>query len=65
MGDEMDPENAGLFTWWAPWRNLRARNISRRLHNMLASAGLFARVQSWVVRPVGGTGDHALVAMQA
>src|SRR6185503_18633647 len=22
-----DPDNDRLFTWWAPWRNLRERNI--------------------------------------
>ena len=36
MGRAMDPDNAGLFTWWAPWRNLRARNIGWRLDYLLA-----------------------------
>src|SRR5947207_4211520 len=30
LGRSFDPDNAGLFTWWAPWRNLRARNIDRK-----------------------------------
>src|SRR2546430_15793636 len=27
LGRAFDPDNAGLFTWWAPWRNLPAGNI--------------------------------------
>jgi exodeoxyribonuclease-3 len=27
LGRQFDPDNPNLFTWWAPWRNLRARNI--------------------------------------
>ena len=37
VGRAMDPDNPGLFTWWAPWRNLRARNIGWRLDYLLAS----------------------------
>jgi exodeoxyribonuclease-3 len=33
----LDPGNADLFTWWAPWRNLRQRNIGWRLDYVLAS----------------------------
>ena len=35
----LDPDNEGLFTWWAPWRNMRERNIGWRLDYVLASAG--------------------------
>jgi exodeoxyribonuclease-3 len=63
VGRAMDPANAGLFTWWAPWRNLRARNIGWRLDYMLASAGLFRQVQSCVVQSDVGTSDHAPVVM--
>jgi hypothetical protein len=31
MGRMFDPDNDGLFTWWAPWRNMCARNIGWRL----------------------------------
>jgi len=65
VGRAMDPDNPGLFTWWAPWRNLRARNIGWRLDYMLASAGLFARVRSCVVQPDVGSSDHAPVVMEA
>lgn len=63
MGRAMDPDNAGLFTWWAPWRNLRARNIGWRLDYLLASPGVAGRVTSCVVQAEVGTSDHAPVVM--
>jgi len=63
VGRAVDPDNAGLFTWWAPWRNLRARNIGWRLDYILASPGLFARTQGCVVQADVGTSDHAPVVM--
>ena len=33
-----------MFTWWAPWRNMRQRNIGWRLDYVLASQSLFATV---------------------
>ncbi len=65
VGRTMDPENPGLFTWWAPWRNLRARNIGWRLDYLLASPGVFARARSCVVQADVGTSDHAPVVMTA
>ena len=58
---QLEPDNAELFTWWAPWRNLRARNIGWRLDLILASASLAARAQSCVVRREFGTSDHGPV----
>jgi exonuclease III len=39
-----DPDSDNLFTWWAPWRNLRQRNIGWRIAYVLASGrcGAFA-----------------------
>ena len=34
---KMEPDNAEIFTWWAPWRNMRQRNIGWRLDMLLAS----------------------------
>src|SRR4029078_5372963 len=31
LGRAKDPDNDGLFTWWAPWRSMRERNIGWRL----------------------------------
>ena len=63
VGRAHDPENPGLFTWWAPWRNLRARNIGWRLDYVLASRQLAARAASCVVLADLGTSDHAPVVM--
>jgi exodeoxyribonuclease-3 len=54
----LDPNNADLFTWWAPWRNLKERNIGWRIDYVLASEALARRAQSCVVRRDVGTSDH-------
>ena len=61
VGRSMDPENADLFTWWAPWRNLRQRNIGWRIDYILASESLARRAAACVVRAEVGTSDHAPV----
>jgi exodeoxyribonuclease III len=61
VGRALDPDNDGLFTWWAPWRNMRQRNIGWRLDYVLASAPLAARAVSCPVRREVGTSDHAPV----
>ena len=61
LGRALDPENEGLFTWWAPWRNLRQRNIGWRLDYVLASEPMASRVVSCPVLADFGTSDHAPV----
>lgn len=61
VGRACDPHNENLFTWWAPWRNMRARNIGWRLDYILASESLAATVESCVVQTQVGTSDHAPV----
>jgi exodeoxyribonuclease-3 len=61
VGRALDPDNEGLFTWWAPWRNLRARNIGWRLDYVLASERLAARAVTCPVQKDVGTSDHAPV----
>jgi exodeoxyribonuclease-3 len=63
VGRVFDPDNSGLFTWWAPWRNLRARNIGWRLDYMLASPPVMDRATSCAVQADVGTSDHAPVVM--
>ena len=60
-GRALDPTNDGLFTWWAPWRNMRQRNIGWRLDYVIASQPIFDRVQSCAVQREVGTSDHAPV----
>ncbi len=61
VGRALEPENDQLFTWWAPWRNMKQRNIGWRLDYLLASEALFARVRSCTVQREFGTSDHAPV----
>jgi exodeoxyribonuclease III len=61
LGRQFDPENDGLFTWWAPWRNMRQRNIGWRLDYVFASETLANRATGCVVRADVGTSDHAPV----
>jgi exodeoxyribonuclease-3 len=61
IGRMLDPDNERLFTWWAPWRGMRQRNIGWRLDYLLASAALARRATACVVRRETGTSDHAPV----
>ena len=56
-----EPDNADLFTWWAPWRNMRQRNIGWRLDYVFASDVLASRATSCVVQRETGTSDHGPV----
>ncbi|HXH24178.1 MAG TPA: exodeoxyribonuclease III [Vicinamibacterales bacterium] len=56
-----EPDNPNLFTWWAPWRNLRERNIGWRLDYVFASQSLAERAVSCTVYREFGTSDHGPV----
>ena len=56
-----EPDNADLFTWWAPWRNMRQRNIGWRLDYVFASEPLAAKATSCAVQRETGTSDHGPV----
>jgi exodeoxyribonuclease-3 len=58
---KIEPDNADLFTWWAPWRNMRQRNIGWRLDLVLASRAIADRTVSCVVQRETGTSDHGPV----
>ena len=60
---KLEPDNANLFTWWAPWRNMRQRNIGWRLDYILASPTIASRATSCVVLADVGTSDHGPVMM--
>mgnify|MGYP003289382318 CR=1 FL=1 len=61
VGRALEPDNDQMFTWWAPWRNMRQRNIGWRLDYVLASEPLYKRVKRCVVQKDVGTSDHAPV----
>lgn len=60
-GRALDPANSDLFTWWAPWRNMRQRNIGWRLDYVLASQALYDRASRCIVQREVGTSDHGPV----
>ena len=62
VGRALDPDNDGLFTWWAPWRNMRAaqHRVAPRLRARQRGARARARRRVPVQKDVG-TSDHAPV----
>jgi exodeoxyribonuclease III len=64
IGRAQEPDNDRLFTWWAPWRNMRERNIGWRIDYVLASALLAQTASSAVVHRDVGTSDHGPVVVE-
>jgi exodeoxyribonuclease III len=64
VGRAREPDNDQMFTWWAPWRNLRQRNIGWRLDYVLTSERLYERVSRCVIQREVGTSDHAPVVVE-
>jgi len=64
VGRDLDPTNESLYTWWAPWRNQRERNIGWRLDYVLAPQSLAATARSHVSQRETGTSDHAPVVIE-
>lgn len=61
VGRTLHPDDDALFTWWAPWRNLKQRNIGWRIDYVVASAALAGAVETCVVQREVGTSDHGPV----
>ncbi|MBA3393871.1 MAG: exodeoxyribonuclease III [Deltaproteobacteria bacterium] len=61
VGRHVDPDNDRLFTWWAPWRNMRQRNIGWRLDYVAASRALVDETVHCVAYRDVGTSDHGPV----
>ena len=55
------PEDDALFTWWAPWRQYRERNIGWRLDYVLTSEACSKRTRSCTANRLFGTSDHGPV----
>jgi exodeoxyribonuclease-3 len=58
-----EPDNDNLFTWWAPWRNQKERNIGWRIDYVLASKAIADRAGSAIVQREIGTSDHGPVVV--
>jgi exodeoxyribonuclease-3 len=63
VGRSLNPDAQDMFSWWAPWRSMRSRNIGWRLDYVLASRAIATRATSCVVLKDVGTSDHAPVMM--
>jgi exodeoxyribonuclease-3 len=61
VGRKLYPDDENYFTWWAPWRNMRQRNIGWRLDYVMASQSLAERAVSCPSFREIGTSDHAPV----
>jgi exodeoxyribonuclease-3 len=57
----LDMDSEEIFTWWAPWRRMRERNIGWRIDYVLASEALAAKASSCRSLREFGTSDHAPV----
>ncbi len=55
------PDDDRLFSWWAPWRNMRQKNIGWRLDYVLCSRSLAAIASECTVLREFGSSDHAPV----
>jgi exodeoxyribonuclease-3 len=58
LGRKFAPDDANLFTWWAPWRQYRERNIGWRLDLVLSSPALTERATKCTALREFGTSDH-------
>jgi exodeoxyribonuclease-3 len=61
VGRHVEPDNDRLFTWWAPWRNNRQRNVGWRLDYIAASRALVDETVHCVHYRDVGTSDHGPV----
>jgi exodeoxyribonuclease-3 len=61
LSRRFEPDNDQLFSWWAPWRNMRERNIGWRLDYLLVSESIAKAAKRCVVHREFGTSDHGPV----
>jgi exodeoxyribonuclease-3 len=64
VGRALDPDNENLFTYWAPWRKLKERNVGWRIDFVLASERLAKSATAARVHREFGTSDHAPVVVE-
>jgi len=57
-------ENDNLFTWWAPWRQMKERNIGWRIDYVFVSEELLPRVnRAFIQQEIMGS-DHCPVGIE-
>jgi exodeoxyribonuclease-3 len=61
VGRVLNPNDDQYFTWWAPWRSMRQRNIGWRLDYVLASPSIASTAVACPAFREVGTSDHGPV----
>ncbi len=61
LSRQYEPDNDQLFTWWAPWRNMKQKNIGWRLDYVLASEPVARLSTGCAAFREFGTSDHCPV----
>ncbi|MFO0599723.1 MAG: exodeoxyribonuclease III [Myxococcaceae bacterium] len=61
LGRKFAPDDTNLFTWWAPWRNYRERNIGWRLDLVLTSSKPTEQAKRCTALREFGSSDHGPV----
>src|SRR5205807_1084646 len=61
LSRKFKPDDDRLFTWWAPWRNMKQKNIGWRLDYVLAGTALAEKATSCEVHREFGSSDHGPV----
>lgn len=61
LGRHFAPADDALFTWWAPWRQYRERNIGWRLDLVLTSDAVTKQATKCTAMREFGTSDHGPV----
>jgi exodeoxyribonuclease-3 len=64
LSRKFHPDDDRLFSWWAPWRNMRERNMGWRLDYVLAHARLAERAARCEIERDFGTSDHGPVTAE-
>jgi exodeoxyribonuclease-3 len=64
LSRKFHPDDDRLYTWWAPWRNLREKNVGWRLDYVLCSKELADLATSCTAHREFGTSDHGPVQAQ-
>lgn len=61
LGRKFAPDDANLFTWWAPWRQMREKNQGWRLDLVCTSPDLTERAKKCTAMREFGSSDHGPV----
>lgn len=62
LGRHFAPGDESLFTWWAPWREHRERNIGWRIDYVLTSPAATALAKTCTAERQYGSSDHGPVS---